>query len=660
MAQISERGRRLLLKLIENPAWTLDQLAEALNNSKKTVSVALSEVEHFLAQWPGEAILYRRAGEGISLHITENQRNWLLHDLLIVQNTKIDFSDSDGRVYYILLQLLQAQNYLKVQDLCDQLFVSKGTAEKDLGAAEQILLENGIHLQKVRNRGMRLQADEKKLRNFYAQLVTQQPLKKPYEMGLIPPFSDQTFYAFLGLSHVQSILDDLFQLKSEQKLHINYASIRSLSVHIAVALRRVQLGACIHIEPADRERYRDTRSHTLAVRLSEMVKTDTGILLPEDELIYLAMHLEGIRRDSTDFLTIRDSADTMEDLPKLVDQMIQIMSERYHFDVSSDPEIKKGLLLHLRPAISRMRNGFSISNPCLTEIKTHYLSAFEVGIDCFNLLSDAYGVAYNEDEIAYLTMHIQAMVERNRLGSIDYRILVICPFGVGTSQLIVSTLRSHFDCFSSLDVMSAVDAEQEDLSTRYDFIITTVPLKINNVPVVVVNPILSENELKKIRAAFSQVEADLKREKAEAMGIFQKDAVLFLPNGITKEQALQIGCAKLQELGCVTADFYDSVCKREAISSTSYGVWAIPHGAPSRVKHSCILLCISKDGISWEDNTVKLIFLLALNQQSKKDFSAIFDSLYSLTCDYHLLTGLLSKDDPQQVIALLGKHGYAI
>lgn len=193
----------------------------------------------------------------------------------------------------------------------------------------------------------------------------------------------------------------------------------------------------------------------------------------------------------------------MEDLPKLVDQMIQIMSERYHFDVSSDPEIKKGLLLHLHPAISRMRNGFSISNPCLTEIKTHYLSAFEIDIDCFNLLSDAYGVAYNEDEIAYLTIHIQAIVERNRLGwAIDYRILVICPFGVGTSQLIVSTLRSHFDCFSSLDVISAVDAEQEDLSTRYDFIITTVPLKINNVPVVVVNHILSENELKKIRAAF--------------------------------------------------------------------------------------------------------------------------------------------------------------
>lgn len=129
------------------------------------------------------------------------------------------------------------------------------------------------------------------------------------------------------------------------------------------------------------------------------------------------------------------------------------------------------------------------------------------------------------------------------------------------------------------------------------------------------------------------------------MGIFQKDTVLFLSNGITKEQALQIGCAKPQEPGCVTADFYDSVCKREAISSTAYGVWAIPHGAPSCVKRSCILLCISKDGISWEDNIVKLIFLLVLNQQSKKDFSAIFGSLYSLTCDYHLLTGLLSKDD---------------
>lgn len=106
MIRISERGRKLLLKLIENPLWTLDQLAEELNYSKKTVSTELSEVERFLEHWPGEVKLCRRAGEGISLRITEDQRNRLLYDLLNTGNVKMDFSDSRGRIYYIMLRLI--------------------------------------------------------------------------------------------------------------------------------------------------------------------------------------------------------------------------------------------------------------------------------------------------------------------------------------------------------------------------------------------------------------------------------------------------------------------------------------------------------------------------------------------------------------------------
>lgn len=659
MIRISERGRKLLLKLIENPLWTLDQLAEELNNSKKTVSTELSEVERFLEHWPGEVKLCRRAGEGISLQITEDQRNRLLYDLLNAGNAKMDFSDSRGRIYYIMLRLIQAQEHLKVQDFCDELFVSKGTAEKELAAAEQLFEENGIHLRKVRNRGMKLDAEEQQIRNFYAHLVTRKR-EQPYETGWIPPFSDLAFYDSIGLSHIQTVENCLLQMQKDKSVHIDYASLRILAVYIAVAIRRVELEHTIEIDPADCNRYQDTDCYHLAQHLGKMLEEELSISIPENERIYLAMHLEGMRRDSLEMASEQENDKTMEVLPHLVDQMIQIMGERYHFDVSRDPEIKKGLLMHLRPAISRMRNRFSISNPCLEEIKTRYLTAFEVGIDCFRLLSETYDVPYNEDEIAYLSMHIQAMVERNRLGSIDYRVLVVCPFGVGTSQLIVSKLRAHFDCFSSLDVMSAVHAEQENLYASYDFIITTVPLKVRDIPVVVVNPILSETELEKIRNAFSQVEAEFKREKTEAMGVFQSKTVLFLPPNMNMEDALYRGCHKLEELGYVTDKFYQSVMRREQISSTSYGIWAIPHGSPELVRHSCILLCISKEGIVWDKNTVKIFFLLALNQQSKKDFSVIFDNLYSMTCDYHLLTEILTQDTPEQVIRVLTDHGYSI
>ena len=170
MIHLSERARHILLKLIERPVCTLDELAEELGSSQKTISVELADVERFLQQWAGDVQLDRRTGKGISLKITERQRNRLLHDLLLKKQIDRDISDSTGRVNYILLRLLQKQGYLTVQDFCDELFISKGTAEKEIAAAEHILHENRIRLTKIRNRGMKLEGDERELRNLYAHL----------------------------------------------------------------------------------------------------------------------------------------------------------------------------------------------------------------------------------------------------------------------------------------------------------------------------------------------------------------------------------------------------------------------------------------------------------------------------------------------------------
>lgn len=657
--RLSERGRHILLKLIEKPACTLDELAEAVGSSKKTISAELADVEQFLQQWSREVQLNRRAGEGISLQITERQRNRLLHDLLLKKQTDRDISDSAGRINYILLRLLQAQDYLTVQDFCDELFLSKGTAEKEITAAEHILQESGIRLSKIRNRGMKLEGDERELRNFYAHLVTQQ-YETPYEVGLLPSFSDTAFYESFGLTYIGAVESCIREMREKYKLRFSAAAASNLVVHIAVALRRVEQGESIEMDEEERERRWHKRSCRIAREIADRLAEATKITLPEDEIVYLSMHLEGTKYDVSNLPLAQEEENGAAGLPKIIDHMLEMMSERYHFDVSQDTEIKKGLLLHLQPAISRMRNRLSISNPCLTEIKQRYLSAFEMGIDCFKLLSEAYDIPYNEDEIAYLAMHIQAMVERNRIGTVDYRVLVVCPFGVGTSQLIVSKLRSHFQCFSALDVMNSVDAENQKLKGKYDFIISTVPLAETDIPAIVVNPVLSETELAKIRKSFALVEDEVKKKKAEAMAGFREETIFFVPDGLDLDGALQWSCDMLAAKGYVEAGFYASVKQREQISSTSYGIWAIPHGSPALVRRSCIALCISKTGIVWGENTVKIFFLLALNKDSRKDFSAIFDSLYSLTCDYHLLTGIMAQETREGIVRLLQERGYSV
>ncbi|AGB40454.1 PTS system, fructose subfamily, IIA component [Halobacteroides halobius DSM 5150] len=69
--------------------------------------------------------------------------------------------------------------------------------------------------------------------------------------------------------------------------------------------------------------------------------------------------------------------------------------------------------------------------------------------------------------------------------------------------------------------------------------------------------------------------------------------------------------------------YYDSLLTREEKSSTGIGNQiAIPHGKSSSVKEPTVAFARLKEGVDWEaidDQSVKLIFLLAIPEESKSD-----------------------------------------
>ena len=66
------------------------------------------------------------------------------------------------------------------------------------------------------------------------------------------------------------------------------------------------------------------------------------------------------------------------------------------------------------------------------------------------------------------------------------------------------------------------------------------------------------------------------------------------------------------------AAFAASVFEREAISSTDTGIGvAIPHGKGDFVLQSSVAICRFKDGLIWDKEPVKAVFLLAVNDDEE-------------------------------------------
>lgn len=117
----------------------------------------------------------------------------------------------------------------------------------------------------------------------------------------------------------------------------------------------------------------------------------------------------------------------------IINKIIRNMSEIMHVDFSKDTALKEHFSQHFIPMIYRLKMGIETTNPLLAEIKSQYAIIFSSTWYAMGNVESELGVHFNDDEVAFLAMYFQVSLEKSQHGK---KILIVCPTGVGTSELI--------------------------------------------------------------------------------------------------------------------------------------------------------------------------------------------------------------------------------
>ena len=76
----------------------------------------------------------------------------------------------------------------------------------------------------------------------------------------------------------------------------------------------------------------------------------------------------------------------------------------------------------------------NIRNPLLENIKEKYFKEFEICSKACSILKDITGLSeIPESEVAYITMHIAAALEKN-MSDEKVKVVIACHTGIGTSR----------------------------------------------------------------------------------------------------------------------------------------------------------------------------------------------------------------------------------
>lgn len=532
---ISSRQRMILdILLAKEQGITIKEIADEVEVSTRTVHRELDEIEQLLETY--QLKLVKRAGVGVQVEGDSASKDELR--LSLINLTTLDFT-ADERKILILCFLLSSTEPVKLVSLAFDLKVTPATISHDLDELEGWIGRYDLSLIRRRGYGVELQGSESAKRKAMSSLISEN--LNEYELiGLIKENIqgkssrniDSVSEHLLGLIEKEKLImveNALRNLENELPYPLADSAYIGLVIHLSLAMERIKKGERISFDEDYLAELKNTPEFQIAVRILERLKNIFQVDIPDAEVGYITMHLRGAKlRTSQDDFLLTGNAELMGKVYKL----IQYCQENLNVQFEKDSSLLHGLLTHMEPAIFRIKKNMKIRNPLLDQIKTNYAELFSVIQAGINKVFPQLEVP--EEEIGYLVMHFGASLERSNQKDWDYRALIVCSSGIGSSKILATRIDKEIPEINHLKNISLFDIDKIPKGD-YDIIISTIPLPMNTNKYILVSPLLTKEDIQKIKISLRSVRVF--RSKGE-----QSFTAIHIQDPVAKLRSLQSYC----------------------------------------------------------------------------------------------------------------------
>lgn len=461
---LDSRCQEILQHLLYTESYmSISNLAKEKNISKRSVYYDLCKINDWLDSHQIDSILIERK-KGI--YITSEHRQKILELLKNVSNNSMYLFSPMERVKIIICTILKKSSPLFIEDFINLCHVSRNTIISDLKVVIAKLQESNLTLIYENKEGYYIQGDTIKKRSIFFLMFSN--LFDLYLRKIIP---------LDNASEVYKIYDNL--CKIEQELSADY--VRGVLFSIAVFFSSIdKQNEQLFFSIKDKIEISHTKEYQLVCKYFSNFN--------ESEQYYLSLHLLGSRLQTVPINLMKENDQESYILAKaLVTEFSRISCIEFD-DIDG---LEQALFAHLKTSLYRYRYGIQLGNPMLDDIKNQYHELFEITKKACEYLEQQIGVPIPDGEIAYITLHFGGYIQNNRNIINLLNILIVCPNGISTGNMLRKEVRNLISNAGKIDViaLSAYDSQKD----YYDITISTVTIE-NARNLIIVHPILTDND----------------------------------------------------------------------------------------------------------------------------------------------------------------------
>lgn len=200
---------------------------------------------------------------------------------------------------------------------------------------------------------------------------------------------------------VIGVVEEIILLADKEMGHLDEHIHIALVDHVGFALERLKQGM-VFSNPFLSEiksMYKD--EYNLALRGKSLLYKRLGVMIPDDEVGYIALHLHSGRQRKDIRHTIKDT--------RLLKNILELIESEIGYDIDKNLTMYTRLVTHLKQSITRVEKKKEIINPLLDDIVTKLSVAYGIGEKVAGIIEKEKGIKVSKDEIGFLALHIERL-----------------------------------------------------------------------------------------------------------------------------------------------------------------------------------------------------------------------------------------------------------
>lgn len=471
---LNKRCLFIIKKFLEKEKLEIEELSKIFKVSERTIRYDLENINKVFAN--KKILLLEKNKKGIFELVFKNKEE--IEKILELYSVL----SNEERIIYLTIKILK-ENFLNITSESKKLKISRSTLKNDYNILKEDLKKFQIKIIYLSNKGVSIVGEEEKIRQLFVRTF----MKIFTNKGIVKSFLGDLIleiYREIKIENLKTFINKI-QVNFNKKVSDNGYNV-ILSYLIVMKLRDS------FFESEEKIYNKEFIKKTLEYKNIKANQKYLGKDFSEESLVKITDLFLGIHsyNEETSFY------ENWINIEILIKKVVEEFNKETSIDLSNDKYLLKGLLVHIKPAIYRMKNNIMLENDIFSEIIKENQKLFNQVKNSLKILENFLGMEFSNQEIAFLVVPFKVAIERRENLNLK-KVLFVCKYGYITSRILAEKILEEYN-IDIIDIIPSYLLEEYNFE-KIDLVISTVEIKNNiAVPHIVISSLLLKEDLLKI------------------------------------------------------------------------------------------------------------------------------------------------------------------